>query len=87
MLYKMVGKKIFKKGESIHFGAEAEDGYSEATKDDVKEAFKKKKKLWRCTICNDVHMGGSPPKKCPTCKTINAYVKINEDEFKKIIGI
>lgn len=86
----MVTKKIFRNGKgNIHFGIEAVRGFSEATKEDVKISLKNigKRSLWRCTVCNDVHLGARPPKTCPTCKTINAYVKINEKEFLKIIGI
>ena len=24
-------------------------------------------KLWRCSICGDPYIGGSPPDKCPFC--------------------
>lgn len=83
-------KIIFKnnKGE-IHYGVNPSKGFISANKLDIKKALLKlgKKKLWRCIVCNDLHIGIKPPKECPTCAAIDAYVEINEQEFKTLIGI
>jgi len=38
------------------------------------------KKLWRCTVCNDIHYGIAPPEICPTCHVRRAYVLIDKNE-------
>jgi rubrerythrin len=43
------------------------------------------KKIWRCTVCNDIHIGMEPPKDCPTCHQIDAYVEISEKELREFI--
>jgi len=43
------------------------------------------KKLWRCTVCNDLHVGEHPPKDCPTCHNIEVYVEVEQEEFQKIL--
>jgi len=45
------------------------------------------KKTWRCTVCNDVHYGVSPPEVCPTCYSKNAYVEIDKSEAQFIMEI
>ncbi len=35
---------------------------------------------FRCTVCNDFHYGNNPPQICPTCSSINAYIKVTELE-------
>lgn len=45
-----------------------------------------KKSLWRCNVCNDVHYGIKPPQICPTCKSMNAFVRIDHEEAWKIVG-
>jgi rubrerythrin len=45
------------------------------------------KKIWRCTVCNDIHIGEFPPKECPTCHVNDVYVEIDEDELKEILKI
>ena len=45
------------------------------------------KKFWRCFVCNDIHIGLSPPEICPTCMAKNAYVEISAEEAAKISGI
>ena len=81
-------KKLFKNslGE-IHFGMNADDGFGVAQSEDVEKALKNlgNKKLWRCNVCNDVHIGEIPPKVCPTCYVTDAYVEINEKEFRKML--
>lgn len=32
---------------------------------------------WRCTVCGYVHVGETPPEKCPICGA-------SKDKFKKI---
>jgi rubrerythrin len=44
------------------------------------------KKYWRCNVCNDVHYGNSGPEVCPTCQEKDAYVEIEEQEAKKVMG-
>ncbi|HLC87102.1 MAG TPA: hypothetical protein VJH65_02400 [Candidatus Nanoarchaeia archaeon] len=88
-------KKLFKskKGE-IHFGRNCSEGFEEAGKSDVEDAISKlkknknkNKKFWRCNVCNDLYLGEIPPYECPTCHSIEAYVEIDEKEFRKLIGI
>ncbi len=45
------------------------------------------KKFWRCNVCNDIHYGMGGPEICPTCKTKNAYVEIEVEEAKKMMGL
>ncbi|MDT8378265.1 MAG: rubredoxin [Desulfotignum sp.] len=43
-------------------------------------------KAWKCTICNYVHRGDSPPEKCPVCgadKTKFVEIEIQEDSQKE----
>ena len=42
------------------------------------------KAFYRCAVCNDIHFGEEAPKKCPTCRAENAYVKIDAAEAKKV---
>ena len=84
-------KQLFKskKGE-IHFGRNCPEGFEKADKTDAKNAILKKsknKKFWRCNVCNDMYLGEIPPYECPTCHSIEAYVEIDEKEFRKLIGI
>lgn len=44
------------------------------------------KKFWRCHICNDIHYGEFPPEICPTCGHKNAYVEIEKEEAKFVLG-
>ncbi len=32
--------------------------------------------LWRCEICGDPYIGGSPPRNCPFCGAKQKYIKI-----------
>jgi len=82
-------KILTKKNGEMHFGGEAPDEFKNATKEDVKKIISDlgDRKLWRCTICNDLHIGPTPPKICPTCKSIEAYVEIDEKEFMNIVNI
>jgi len=45
------------------------------------------KKIWRCTVCNDIHIGAFPPSDCPTCHVKDAYVEIDEKELKEILKL
>lgn len=38
------------------------------------------KYYFRCTVCNDIHVGVTPPMVCPTCGAIRGYVRIDERE-------
>ena len=38
------------------------------------------KYFFRCTVCNDIHVGRYPPKICPTCGAVMAFVSIDEKE-------
>lgn len=84
-----MGKTIFKDSNgNIHFGVNAPSGdFKNAERKDIENALSNlgNKKLWRCTICNDLHIGEIPPKQCPTCFAIDAFVEINEKEFRGII--
>lgn len=44
------------------------------------------KKIWRCHICNDLHIGIQPPYVCPTCREKNAYVAVASREAEIILG-
>ncbi len=44
------------------------------------------KKLWRCHVCNDIHLGNKPSKVCPTCGAQNAFVLSDLNEALEIIG-
>ncbi|MBI4448368.1 hypothetical protein HY643_05295 [Candidatus Woesearchaeota archaeon] len=84
-------KELFKSGVGeIHFGVNKPTrDFSSATKDDVKKTLAnlKNMRLWRCTVCNDLHIGLQPPKECPTCSSIQAYVEINLQEFGRLMGL
>lgn len=85
-------KNLFKNTKSgeIHFGVNAPTAdFVPAAKVDVQAVLKKlgSKKLWRCNVCNDLHIGMQPPKECPTCHSIDAYVEINLNELKKILEL
>lgn len=43
------------------------------------------KNFYRCTVCGDIHFGNSAPELCPTCKQLNKYVQIDEDEANKLM--
>jgi len=83
-------KKIFKNASGdIHVGNNSPDNFTEATIEDVKKALKNLngKKLWRCHVCNDLSIISVPPKICPTCFQEEAYVEINEKEFRNFLEI
>ena len=42
--------------------------------------------FFRCNVCNDIHYGIAGPEICPTCQAKNAYVEIDKEEAKKVIG-
>lgn len=44
------------------------------------------KKLWRCHVCNDIHLGNKPPEVCPTCGARHAFVLSDLNEAMEIIG-
>ncbi len=83
-------KNIFKDAEgNIHFGVNAPAGFQSALKEDVDKVLENlgDKKLWRCTVCNDLRIALNPLEECPTCNAQNAYVVIDLSEFKKLIEI
>ena len=45
------------------------------------------KKFWRCNVCNDIHFGVKGPDVCPTCGVNNAYVEIDIEEARKVMGL
>jgi rubrerythrin len=45
------------------------------------------KRFWRCTVCNDIHYGTGGPGLCPTCDTKNAYIGVDKEEVKEIMGL
>ncbi len=82
-------KKLFKnKNGDVHFGVNAPKNFVPADKKYAKEALAKLagKKLWRCSVCSDLHMGAKPPKECPTCHKVDAYVEINKKEFATVLN-
>jgi len=44
------------------------------------------KKLWRCHVCNDIHLGNKPPEVCPTCGAEHAFVLSDLGEAMEIMG-
>ncbi len=42
--------------------------------------------LWRCHVCNDIHLGNKAPEVCPTCGTRNAFVLSDMSEAIGIMG-
>lgn len=85
----VLGKTLFKDARgAMHWGMNPpERGWTAATGADVEKALKKlgKNRLWRCTVCSDMHLGTGPPEVCPTCSSIDAYVEINEKEFRAVL--
>ena len=45
------------------------------------------KKFFRCNVCQDVHYGMNGPEKCPTCQAENAYVEVDKEEAKNVMGL
>ncbi|MBU0671080.1 hypothetical protein KKF29_02880 [Patescibacteria group bacterium] len=83
-------KKIYASQDSIHFGASKPNKkFDKSDLDTVQSALENlgKRKLWRCFVCSDLHIGNKPPAECPTCLTQNAYAEISEQEFKILIGL
>ncbi len=71
----------------IHFGNLSEKGFSPVEITDINQILENlgTKKLWRCNVCNDLHIGEMPPKICPTCFVEEAYVEINKKEFLEMV--
>jgi len=44
------------------------------------------KKLYKCTICGDIHYGISAPDECPTCKNKDAYVKAKGNDLENLLN-
>lgn len=82
-------KRLFKRGKAIHFGINAPEGFEEAEKSDVQDTLSDlgDMKLWRCTVCNDIHIGITFPHECPTCTNLDAYVEINEKELRIVLEL
>jgi hypothetical protein len=81
-------KSFFKNNKGgIHFGNLATEGFIPCERKDAEKILKNlgAKKLWRCHVCNDMHIGEIPPKVCPTCSVVEAYVEINIKEFLEMI--
>lgn len=76
-------------GGNIHFGINAPSGFQEGKQEDVIRALKNlgQRKAWRCNVCNDLHISARPLEECPTCYVADAYVKIDLNEFKKLMEI
>jgi len=36
-------------------------------------------KKWRCTVCGYIHVGETPPEKCPVCGAGKAKFKLVEE--------
>ena len=83
-------KKVFKNATGeIHVGMKAPKEFVECKIEDVKNALEnlKGKKLWRCNVCNDLAISTKPLEVCPTCFQADAYVEINEKEFRGLLQI
>lgn len=86
-----MAKRIYahKKTGDIHFGVNAPSAeFAAGTNADVEKALKglNGRKLWRCTVCNDLHVGIEPPKQCPTCNNVDVYIEVSEKEFRSLLG-
>ena len=86
-----MGKTIFKdKNGNIHFGINAPSSdFEKAGREDIENTLSNlgNRKLWRCSVCNDIEISIVPPKQCPTCYEIGAYVEIELNEFRKLVEI
>jgi rubrerythrin len=86
-----MAKTIFADGNgNIHFGVNAPSAdFKKAERKDLEDALSKieSRKLWRCTVCNDICINIEPPKQCPTCYVKDAYVEIELNEFKNLIDL
>lgn len=86
-----MNKKLFKNNQGdFHLGLlPPSEDFNDAEKNETEEALKNlsNKKLWRCIVCNDLHLGEIPPKQCPTCAAVDAYTEINEKEFLTILNV
>jgi len=82
-------KKIFKKDEDIHVGNNAPEGFIETSIEEVEKILSNlgQRKLWRCHVCNDLHIGISFPSPCPTCFAIDAFVEVEIEEIKNLLEI
>jgi rubrerythrin len=83
-------KSVFKDSfGNIHFGVNAPGEFQKGEREDVDRVVENlgEKKLWRCNVCNDLHISKEPLRECPTCYAKNAYIEIELDEFKKILEI
>jgi rubrerythrin len=81
-------KNFFKSSKNeTHFGNVKIEGFVEFDKTELEKVLRKVKDkiFWRCTVCNDLYVGKIPPKQCPTCFVVDAYVEINEKEFREMI--
>jgi len=45
------------------------------------------KKFFRCNVCNDIHYGVAGSEICPTCQSKNAYVGVDKEEAKFVMGL
>lgn len=85
-----MAKKVFRNERGdIHLGVNAPEGFMPARLADVSKILSSlgKRKIWRCTVCDDLHIGVIPPKECPTCYAVDAYIEIEEKELKTRMGI
>ncbi len=84
-------KLIFKnKSQEIHIGFNAPENFNLACKKDLDKILFNLvpgQLLWRCTVCNDLHISKNPPKVCPTCFEKDAYIQVSLSEFKKILEV
>jgi ferredoxin-thioredoxin reductase catalytic chain len=44
------------------------------------------KQIWRCHVCNDIHIGNKPPEVCPTCGAKHAFVGSDMNEAMGVMG-
>ena len=44
------------------------------------------KSLWRCHVCNDIHLGLKGPDVCPSCGARDAFARSDHSESMKVIG-
>lgn len=53
---------------------------------DTPYGVERMKLIWRCHVCNDVHIGNKPPEVCPTCGARHAFVRSDMNEAMDIMG-
>jgi ferredoxin-thioredoxin reductase catalytic chain len=53
---------------------------------DTRCGVERMKQIWRCHVCNDIHIGNKPPDVCPTCGAKHAFVRSDMNEAMEVMG-